>query len=226
MSLYHFFTGSALFSLIGGLITLVTAIIVSRKDDLPLYYQILLFIAAILTLGGSWWGAAEQLYFQEYVTGGDSYVYLTFEDEKDGYYCWHINHKGEFPVYDVDITIRNLNKFRDIDSRKIYDGILATRNMDTINVVRKESHRRIQNLYKLEDSPCVFVIWINSRNRNLEQVVSLQKVGEEWKCAYLVSPSIKDCEPIDMYVDDEYPRNEDGKVDWFFEMDGKAFITD
>lgn len=224
MSVSHFLTGYTLFSLIGGLLTLIAAIIAARADNMSRFYVMLLFLASILTLGGFWWGAAEQQYFQKYVTGGDSYAYLTFQDLRDGHYHWKINHKGKYPVYDVIFSIQDLGKKQEVDLRDPMQRIDAVRDIDTIAVVTKDIRGYIPNFYKLKDSPKVFIIYIDARNRSIDQFVEVRKVGDEWKSAYMIFNKITlDAKPIAKHIDKGFPLNNQGKVDWHLMIDGERY---
>jgi len=156
------------------------------------------------------WNAARQQYFQGYVTGGDSYVCLGFNYQKDGYYRWIVKHNGEYPVFDVSFFIIDLLKYKEADLRNHIQRRKVERKIVPYPVITKQSRKQITNSEKLEKSPRASLVHIDARNGSWDQRIELQRVGDEWKSAYIVYDKEEDelLNLRDRFVDDGYPSGE------------------
>ena len=211
-----------MYSLIGGILTLVVAVIGAFKSRMSSISVTLLVIASLFTLAGSFWSSANQKYFQEYVSGGDSYVYLEFKDLKDGFYQWNIKHDGKYPVYDVSFLIEDAYKSNGVDLRDLRERRKAMRNIEPIPVITKEMQKHIPGKDKLEGSKKLFFVKIEARNCSLKQTIRLQRLGENWKYAYLVFNRSEN-KPFLKHIENGYPLNSGGTVDWDFDIEGVPF---
>lgn len=189
-------------------------------------------MASIVTLGGSWWGAAEQQHFQEFVTGGDSYAYLEFVDLGKGQYNWSIKHCGDYPVYDVEFVIKNLRLMAEADLSNLLERMKAINDVDTIPTLTKDMTQTIPGYNPflhnaLTEQVEVFQITMDARNRSIQQIVEVHKVGEQYKSAYMLfdnkTPTC-DAEPFVKHIEEGFPLNQEGKVDWHIKIGGQNYV--
>lgn len=231
MKFSHFVTGSALLDLVGGLLTLVAALIAARKENMPRIYVIVLFLASFVMLAGSWWGAAEQQHFQEFTTGGDGYAYLEFVDLGEGRYVWKIKHHGDYPIYDVEINIQSLSLMAKVDLNNQLEKMAASKDVDPIPTLTRDMTLSTPGYNpflhnELKEQVEVFLITIHARNRSVHQIVTLQKVGERYKSAYMLfdkKPTLDD-KPFVRHIEDGFPLNEKGEVDWHINIGDQPYM--
>ncbi len=171
------------------------------------------------------------------ITGGDSFCYLYPKLMDNNTVKWELKSKGEFPLYDIVISIE------DLDSKRI-----TTYQSPTVSTIvsKPVGELSLQSITKKN-----LRITLKTRYAVFEEDVRLVKVdGDEWVLAYRVQQGEID-DDIDVFnreisrgqeqprppgpirrpisggvlngrviyfmlisIDDDFPRNKDGYVDW------------
>jgi hypothetical protein len=163
-------------------------------------------------------------------TGGNSYCYITFGPWETDIKTLHgnINHEGTFPLYDLTITLYDMIKYREletkIDSKSGYyvgdmNKIMKTINIGNINPglnIANMWHLRLPHLLKVDNYKEYKVnVFYGARNGSWVQLVRLKKVrlGESDYWAQAINVR-RDKEVLFENIDANYPRNINGKVEW------------
>jgi len=85
-----------------------------------------ILIFGLLTSGiGGWWAAKEQANFENTilssVTGGDSFCFvLPLIDESSGRTTFLLQHEGNYPIYDISITVTDETKMGGLPFSRIF----------------------------------------------------------------------------------------------------------
>lgn len=221
MELSHFLNGASLLSLAGALITLWVAVYAAKKDRYPTKYVVALVAAALCSMGGFAWAAAQASFYQEYLVGGDSYVYLKFEDlgEDQSKFVLHhsstLGHSGDFPVYDVAITLIDALKAK---GRKIKDPAEIQSISQALEkaVLTKDMATSWRNDSHPTTCEAFYVALIHGRNRSVVQVMQLAKVGGRWLYASRIHEyrESQELPVIHEDIEQHYPRDDEGSVPW------------
>jgi hypothetical protein len=104
--------------------------------------MIILIIGLLISGFGGWWAAWEQSNFEQKilgsVTGGDSYCYiLPLIDESSGRTTFMLMHDGEYPVYNIYLTISDETKMATLPFNKLIPiGDMKKEEWETLNQER------------------------------------------------------------------------------------------
>jgi hypothetical protein len=106
------------FGIISAVLALIVTVYLAKQDKLPGRYLAMLVGSAIAAIAGTVWSEAEQRTFEDYLLGGESYVYVTFEALDESSSKFVLRHSGERnPVYDLFVDIFDIRKFEGINTR-------------------------------------------------------------------------------------------------------------
>ena len=158
------------------------------------------------------------------IIGGDSFCYWTVSniDSDRNMGLFILLHKGKHPLYDVDITINDLDKPDQIKG----NPSLATIDQGATNIsigtlissendLYPEIYRKKQILgwVALGDGDTrSFNVQIYARNGFFHQVLRLKKIDGEWVSATKVTRGWD--KVIYEEIDDKFPRTAGGDVEW------------
>ena len=99
----------------------------SKKENTTIeYVGLSVLISGLLISGaGGYWAAKEQSHFEQRilgsVTGGDSYSYIMpLVDQSSGWTTFMLMHDGDYPVYDISVTILDLTKMETLPFDKVF----------------------------------------------------------------------------------------------------------
>lgn len=184
----------------------------------------LILFGAILSAIGALWAAQQKATFEHelrmkseeivrYVIGGDSFCYLAIGsiDSQSNVGILMTVAQGEHPIYDVNARIVDLQ-----ESEKIKNNLT----LQTIS--QSETHINIGNMitgtasmirqFPLGDSTeRDFNIFFSARNGLYTQMLRLRKINNKWYSATKVEKNDK---VVFEQIQEKYPRNEKGEVDW------------
>lgn len=155
------------------------------------------------------------------ITGGDSYCYMASNvgaGNTDSPMATLI-HKGSFPLYDVQIRIVDVNRFKQLSQNGItLDNIFAADTL--VNIGNLPPHiARSMGSWKLPTSnEQDYDIFITSRNGSFAQRIMFRRVNGTWRVAYRVkrnkymvnSPD----ELLEEFIEPEFPRDNNGQIQW------------
>lgn len=153
------------------------------------------------------------------VMGGDSFAWMGVNFQF-GYPCPFFNHVGKYTLYEVQVRIADVNRFREKLARK--EPLTLS---DDINVPLGEMHVNTGGpatgvVLPLSGSAQSFNVFFMARNGRWTEILRLRKVNDHWASAVKVTwqyrvggPSVTQ-EPVFEKTDSDYPRNEKGNVDW------------
>lgn len=153
------------------------------------------------------------------VTGGDSFCYMNFSYQF-GMPTPVLIHSGKYPLYDVQVRITDLNKFRrKVELHQPLDlssDINLT--IGELQVGRVWINRGLAVPFSDERAQD-FNIFFSARNGIWTEILRLRKVGNSWSPALRVRFSPTDipnppAKPAFEQVPKDFPRNADGLVDW------------
>jgi hypothetical protein len=154
------------------------------------------------------------------VTGGDSFCWMgvNFQFGRPSPF---FKHSGKFTLYEVNVRIVDLNKMRGKIAKK--EPIALS---DDLTIPVGEIHVNTAGCAErfslpFSESPAQdFNVFFLARNGRWTELLRLRKVSDRWLSAIQVSwqyradGSVVSKEPIFEQVDEGYPRNDEGLVDW------------
>jgi len=206
----------------GIIITLIAEILrytgskreVTKVENIGL---IILIIGLLVSGSGGWWAAREQSNFEQKilgsVTGGDSYCYiLPIMDENSGRTTFMLMHNGNYPVYDISITIIDETKMESlpfdklvpkgdmteeewealIQERDIYAEFMrkrenATSIFELSILTRGTSHALARFQIPNEFQEQKYIVQIFSRNGMFNQTILCRRVNSVWRYSFRVT---------------------------------------
>ncbi|MFW6114543.1 MAG: hypothetical protein ACOC7K_02270 [bacterium] len=152
------------------------------------------------------------------VLGGDSYCYVSvpqIDQEKNIAWLLLVN-GGDYPLYDVSIRLVDLDLFegimRNSAGMRIEDMQKVERNIAFGNITPNTASHLCQ-LFLGDRQSSRYNIFFEARNGFFTQLLRLKKVKGLWHSAYKVL-TISGETVLDERVDEGFPRNNDGEVDW------------
>lgn len=155
------------------------------------------------------------------MTGGTSYCVADFHnmgiDSDQG--LLSITHHGEDPLYDVQVTIADLDELQKLVAENSPIGLTSASQTFKLGTVAKGiSHTRWVDLRLGKHSPRSYNIFFGARNGSWTQQLRIAKLEDRWVTASRVHPP--GLEPIDTGYDD-FPRNPDGTFAWDLDKDAR-----
>jgi hypothetical protein len=137
----------------------------------------------VATIAATVWSEAEQRTFENYLLGGESYVYVTFESLDDSSSKFVVRHSGErYPVYDVSIDVFDIRRFEGINTRDPRE--FATR-MQSIQRSAFGPRMATSMLNNFHPADC-YGYWIaatQQRNGPVMSVIQARKIDGRWQSA-------------------------------------------
>lgn len=163
------------------------------------------------------------------VIGGDSFCYATLIMSENGG-RWIVVHQGKYPLYEVQLRIVDLDKADEIEEQSKREGVPITFEMlklsDTVLTLGNMSPQlsQIPGLF-LRFPPnkqrLRFNIFITARNGRFTELLRLRNVNGKWTEAMRVmkenhSDATPNASPTVLLekIDPDFPRSQDGQVDW------------
>lgn len=160
------------------------------------------------------------------VTGGDSYCYFDIANfGPNNTAIAIIIHQGDFPIYDVSISITDLDEFAQLSKSKAnltLEDLASARNNIPIGTMLPYQAKPFKTI-KLPNRETVnYGIAIAARNGTFTEEIRLKKIKGKWTKAMKVerdnySPNNPDAKPTllkeEIYPD--YPKDKDGKIIWY-----------
>lgn len=194
---------------------------------------ILIFIGALIAATGALWASVEQTKSEKYlkeknqeianlnkqismsITGGDSFCYIghPLDGSQGDKLITAIVQQGKYPLYDVSIRLLDLEN-SDFLQKKGLSFIEAMNKSQTIiNVgnMPAGSAQMIGTIDLTSKNRMRYNVFISARNGFITQLIRLQRVNGIWKGATKVE---RDGEKLHEKIDPEYPRNDQGEIDW------------
>jgi hypothetical protein len=144
------------------------------------------------------------------VTGGDSFCYLMpIGNAPDRV---SVIHSGKYPLYDVSVQLVDLDD--PAFSKPTFSSIGA--NTITIGNIPPNSIQVLGSVIKLTGDRKRLNIFFSARNGFYTQQLRMRLVNGEWKSATRVTRNLADGkrETLHTQVQPEYPKENDGSVDW------------
>ena len=196
-------------------------------------------IGALITAGAAWWASHEQLSYERQlrakaeeisalnktiaatVTGGDSFCYLTLEatGRAAGTPLLMAVLQGAYPLYDASARITAL---------ELFDELVVRPGIYTIEQISKTE--KIIPLGNLNPKHAVLLgqwtlpvgaqskrynIFVTARNGSTTEFLRLRRINGAWKMAVKVTrDAATGPATLYEYVDEGYPRDAQGQVDW------------
>lgn len=166
------------------------------------------------------------------VTGGDSFVYLSFAIEPNSNNAsLSLTHRGKYPVFDVSIEIWDADEFDDrirAMGLKDHSGPITREQMIALSerkatfsfpTVRPNIAMGVMNRWQLpiDKDRVRYRLAIYARNGIVSQSLNLQRVDGSWSQASRVFksiPSKSERRLLYEFVNPDFPRNKQGKVVW------------
>lgn len=232
------------------IVVFIGALLVAINAD-----SLVVFIGAAITAIGALWVSIRQSKFDSElrqkndeiaklnhkiansITGGESFCYLELLRIQDlsEKRMLSVAHQGNYPVYDVEMSIMDKVKYKKLTLGKTKSGyatldILKAQSDASIHFelgnlppnstkpLRNESGNMFIDLSNLDHVE--FQVTINTRNGFIYQNLILKKINGDWKKASRVlgHPDRFDDKRLDrsllIDIEDGFPLNEDGEVNW------------
>ncbi|MEZ5553816.1 MAG: hypothetical protein R3E82_23270 [Pseudomonadales bacterium] len=170
-----------LLGIIATSLTLVVAIYSAVQDRLPMRYKAMIIIASVATMAQSVRAVSEQHTFEKQVLGGDSYVYLTFEDLDESSSKFIMRQDGEeYPVYDVYVEIYDVRKFTGMRTR---DPREFAKRMQYVqrSVFGPETVTSVLNNFHPSDCYGYWLAVTQQRNGPVMSLINARKLRNKWE---------------------------------------------
>jgi hypothetical protein len=147
--------------------------------------------------------------FVGHVTGGSSYCYMQVGRQGGNSTIWFLIHGGgdPYPMYAVSARVVDLDTLK--------DDIAQGRMNDRTFNVGEVSPGIARPLEQFDLGPAdsrSFNVFFTARNGFSTQVIRFRRVNGAWLCATQVENRLGII--VHSNIDNDYPRNEAGDVDW------------
>ncbi len=152
------------------------------------------------------------------VIGGNSFCYL-LPLLKQGIPSFTLVHQGKYPLYDLTVRIVDVDKSEALQEKghyfeNLFDDAIYSANIGTL----VPNSGQLLNEVKFQPKRTLrFNIFFSVRNGMFIQFLRIQRIGNEWKTAFkvfVIRPKEKKERTIFEKIDEGYPRNEKGLVQW------------
>ena len=154
------------------------------------------------------------------VTGGDSFCYISLQlgDGATNTPDILVVHEGQYPLYDVQIRIVDLDKMEQIKNRdKLTLREIMEQTEDRLEIGNLSlGQARFMSAINLPEADIKrFNFFITARNGFVTQLIRLRRINALWKSATKVTREHEGEEQVLLEkVDPEFPRDESGQVQW------------
>lgn len=175
-------------------------------------------IGAFVSAGGALWSSGERTRFERElrdrsdeiaelnrriaasVTGGDSFCYLDVTvNNETGVVGLNVAHEGEYPLYDVNFCIADLQKG---------DRIAFQVGNAIPNLVFSVGTIQLPSTCEQD-----YNVFFSARNGHFMQEIRFRRIDGQWKQAIRVR-WLTDISPVLERVEPGFPLNGEGKVEW------------
>jgi len=149
------------------------------------------------------------------VTGGNSFCYMVTM-LKQGIPHFVVVHQGKYPLYDLTVTIVDLDIFEELSREKVtLENLFKSEVIVNVGNVAPNQARFLKQVRFKPKETVRFNIFFSARNGYFTQTLRIKKVGTEWKTAFKVTQVMEGKEETLLEkIDDGYPRNANGIVQW------------
>ncbi len=198
----------------------------------------LVLIGAILAAIGMFWGACNQSKSEhelrnkadqiaqlttknaqlttknmDMIIGGDSFCYVTIAnlDSNTNQGILMIVHQGDYPLYDINVRMVDLQKSRQIRVSSLSDLQKTDINLQLGNMIKGHAWSDTNTFDLGSSSNRDFNIFFVARNGPSNQALRLRKIDEKWTIAIKVE---KNGKIVFEKIDDDFPKTEQGQVQW------------
>lgn len=228
MEIINFIFGPTIVIIIGGLTTSIFGYLVltSKKAHIPKWIAVGAFIGGLFTIGGGILASFEQSQkdneLLNNVKGADSYcnIFVPAWSIGDKFYST-LNHKGVYPLYDVEFKITNITKLNKlIDSNQVtksglhkYEKTIRIGNIPpskSIEGIQLDIDNMENQKYRI-DYIARNGTWIQEILLYREKRIPIKNNMRLWHPASRIKRNGKFLVLLEHPM---YPRNEDGKIDW------------
>jgi hypothetical protein len=199
---------------------------------------IVIFIGVLISAAGALWASMQQTASEQTlrlknkeiaelnrsiahsITGGDSFCYLAFSlpDNEQSQSLITAVHKGEYPLYDVNIRIVDLDKFdahvKGRENPTLEDFRKADTNLSVGNLAPNQA--AMIGRWPLPQSEEIrYNIFITARNGFVTELVRIKRIDDKWVSAYKVTSDSNRKDTL-LYekIDPDFPRDEAGEINW------------
>jgi hypothetical protein len=191
------------------------------------------FVGGLIVVFCGFWAAANQVRsdaeirelnekISKSITGGSSFCFLELlrlNDHPNPFIrIPSLKHEGTFPLYDVSITITDLDVFEQVkrDGLK-WEEVLSNRRVYQIGNIPPDVSRPIGEMWQLPEKDYIrYNILISARNGFFSQRLRLRRMNGQWREATIVTTAATADAPQVLHkkVDAGFPLNQQGEVDW------------
>ena len=182
-----------------------------RQEGFKPKPAIMIFVGVMINAAGGLWASHQTDQLNQKIvgsmTGGDSFCYLTVAniDSVKNIGTFTLLHEGEYPLYDVQVKISDLDQLGEPSFEwlkgAISIGNIAANSAQMLDIIRlgNGDMRR-------------FAVQVSARNGFLFQPLRLKKIDGEWVQATRVTRGWD--KVIYEEIDDKFPRTAEGDVEW------------
>ena len=200
----------------------------------------LILLGVILSAVGAMWASTERARFEhdlrvksdeiselnrralQTATGGDSFCYFVIGPFSGSSAVLALDHKGEFPLYDVTAEIVDHDKMTELGTGRdkiTWTELASARTIINLGNVPPGQSRVLTPDWDFGPGESKsFGVFFAARNGTITQQVELVRVDGEWVSATRVSRDPahgEEREELLVKIHPEFPRNAEGQVDWF-----------
>lgn len=144
------------------------------------------------------------------VTGGDSFCYFQFMDLQPGSGQLMAVHKGNYPIYDVDARIVDLDKAKTAKTNLERNNELMGKNVHIGNLTPGFARGVVQWTETIPSQLRLNIFFV-ARNGGYTQLYRRIRVQGSWATAIRVEHNGMN---VLEEVSDSYPRDSNGAVNW------------
>ena len=199
-----------------------------RQDSFKLKPAIMILVGVVINAVGGLWASQQTAQLNQElvdsIIGGDSFCYLTVGniDSVKNIGLFVLLHKGKHPLYDVDVTINDLDKFDQIKGKPSLATLDQRATNFSIGTLIPSSNALYPLIYRRkhildwialgDDDTRSFNVQVYARNGFFGQALRLKKIDGEWVSATKVTRGWD--KVIYEEIDDKFPRTAGDDVEW------------
>lgn len=199
---------------------------------------IVIFIGAIIAAIGAFWATQQQSKFERelreksdkiaelsaensmFVTGGNSYCYIVFSKPNlnSNSSIIMLVTEGKYPLYDVNVRIVDLVKFNEINKNlqnQTFEEIIKSDLIYNAGNLTPKHALPLGRINLPNEDEANFNIFITARNGSINELLRMKRINGEWFSAIKIY-KIDGAEQKLLLekIDDKYPKNSEGMIDW------------
>jgi hypothetical protein len=148
------------------------------------------------------------------VTGGDSFCYIDMSSYGANEALLMLVHQGRFPLYDISIRIVDLQKFDLIKNIPTLEALSSAQVTLRAGNLAPNQSSLLTKLPLPNTDLQAFNIFISARNGFVDQLLRARRLHGRWIFASKVMRGYKNDEVLLEKIDEGFPRNKQGQVDW------------